>query len=229
MNVSVDWRTIASEELRFFGDVSAAISHEINNRIAVIHEKAGLLEDLAAMIAKGKDVDPERIAVQSRKIVDQVKLAKQIVRNLNRFAHSVDIEYTSVDVTELLELVVELYARKAARAEATLSVSGTGQPVEMTANRLVLATLIGRALEIALGRIGDSGEVTASAEATDTGIRLRFSGLAGVTEPIGFSEAQVGAPALLDGLGASFHSEADGTAILLEIPRHEHFLLGRSA
>ena len=116
-----DWRAIAREETRFFGEVSAAISHEINNRIAVISEKAGLLEDLATMLAQGKEVDPERFGEQSRKIIEQVRLARQIVRNFNRFAHSVDVGHTTVDVVELLEFVAELYARRAAMSLLFLS------------------------------------------------------------------------------------------------------------
>ena len=51
MKTEADWQSIAREEMRFFGSVSAAISHEINNRFAVINEKAGLLQDLAGMMA----------------------------------------------------------------------------------------------------------------------------------------------------------------------------------
>ena len=229
MSTDGDWRAIAREKARFFGDVSAAISHEINNRIAVIYEKAGLLEDLASMLAKGKEVDPERFGVQSRKIVEQVRLAKEIVRNLNRFAHSVDVEHTTVNIQELLEFVAELYGRKAVMADATLSVAASSQPLTMNANPYTLELLVGRALDIALTKVGESAEVTISAKATDVGVQLRFGGLTDVTEPIDFPEAERGAPATYEWLGARFRSDSDGTALLLEIPHHEHLSQGRSA
>ena len=97
MRVEADWQAIAVEEMRFFGNVSAAISHEINNRIAIINEKAGLLEDLAAMMAQGKEVDPQRFEVQSRKIVEQIKLARKNVQDLNRFAHSAEKQTATID------------------------------------------------------------------------------------------------------------------------------------
>jgi C4-dicarboxylate-specific signal transduction histidine kinase len=228
MNTEGDWQAIAREKARFFGDVSAAISHEINNRIAVIYEKAGLLEDLAARLAHGKEVDPERFGVQSRKIVEQVALAKQIVRNLNRFAHSVDVDRTTIDMTELLEFVAELYARKAVMADAKLSVASPGQSVSIAANPFMVEILVGRALDIALPKVGESGEVTIAVEDTGKGVRLRFSGLADVTEPIDFTEPEQGAPALLEWFGACFRSDSDGTALLLEIPQREDSLQGRS-
>jgi C4-dicarboxylate-specific signal transduction histidine kinase len=229
MRADGNWQSIAREELRFFGDISAAISHEINNRIAVIYEKAGLLGDLAAMLAKGGDVDPERFAVQSQKIVEQVRLARQVVRNLNRFAHSVDSEHTSIDVTELLEFVVELYARKAAVADAALSVERPAQPVTMTTDPFVFEILVGRALDISLASVGESGEVILAAKERGEGVELKCSGLAEVADPIKFPQGERGVPALLESLGARFRSDSDGTALLLEIPNHEHLLHGRSA
>ena len=221
MKEAGDWRTIAREEMRFFGDVSAAISHEINNRIAVISEKAGLLEDLSTMLAQGKDFDPERFGVQSRKIVEQVRLARQIVRNFNRFAHSVDVEHATVEVAELLEFVAELYACKAMMANATLSVSKSNQAVNITTSPFVLETVVGRGLDIALASIGDGGTITLEAERTDEGVRVKFGGLAGVTEPIVFPNANQAVTALLDVLGARFRGEPNGTALILEIPDNE--------
>jgi C4-dicarboxylate-specific signal transduction histidine kinase len=221
MKETGDWRTIAREEMRFFGDVSAAISHEINNRVAVISEKAGLLEDLSTMLVRGQDVDLERFGVQSRKIVEQVRLARQIVRNFNRFAHSVDVDQATVDLDELLEFVVALYARKAAMVEATVSVAKAGKPVALTTSPFALATLVGRGLDIALELIGDGGTIALEAERTDEGVRVKYRGLAGVTEPIEFPKAEQAVTALLDVFAAEFRGEANGTELFLEIPDNE--------
>ena len=228
MKTAGDWRTIANEEMLFFGDVSAAISHEINNRMAVISEKAGLLEDLATRLTQGKEVDPERFGVQSRKILEQVRLAREVVRNLNRFAHSVDVGESTVDLGELLEFIAELYARKAAMVDATVSVAKASRPVALTTNPFALETLVGRGLDIALAHIGDGGTVVLGAEAIGEGVRVTFSGLAGLGEAIEMPDAARGVPALLESLGARFASEADGTTLVLEILDHEHRSHGRT-
>jgi signal transduction histidine kinase len=229
MKADSDWQAIAREEMRFFGDVSAAISHEINNRIAVINEKAGLLLDLATMLAQGREIDVGRFEVQSKKIVEQVRLAKQTIQNLNRFAHSVDVQHTRIEVIDLLEFVVALYERKAATAEATLSISDSSESVSVTMNPFFLQTLIGRAIDVSLPRTGDAGTVVISAGATPEGLAVRFAGLAGLTEPIEFPEEIQDIPALQECLGARFRSEPDGTALLLEIPDHERIAHGRTA
>jgi len=229
MKADADWQAIAQEETRFFGNVSAAISHEINNRIAVINEKAGLLTDLSMMMAQGREIDIGRFEVQSKKIVEQVRLAKQTVRNLNRFAHSVDVQHTRIEAAELVEFVVSLYARKAATAEATLSISESPEPVTITSSPFFLETLIGRGIDVALSRIDEAKTVVIGVEATREGLAVRFGGLAGLTEPIEFPEENQDVPALLECLGARYRSEPDGTALLLEIPDHERMSHGRTA
>ena len=229
MNAEADWRSIAQEEMRFFGNVSAAISHEINNRMAVINEKAGLLQDLAIMLVQGREVDPERFEVQSRKIVEQVRQAKETIRHLNRFAHSVDVEHARIEVAELLEFVVALYARKAAMAESTLSISESPEPVAITSSPFFLETLIGRGIGIALSRVDEARTVVIGVKATREGLVVRFGGLGDLTEPIEFPEKNQDVPALLEFLGARYRSEPDGTALLLEIPDHERMSHGRTA
>jgi len=229
MNADADWQAIAQEEMRFFGNVSAAISHEINNRIAVINEKAGLLTDLSIMMAQGREIDIGRFEVQSKKIVEQVRLAKQTIRNLNRFAHSVDVQDTRIEVPELLEFVVALYARKAATAEATISLSEASEPVTITSSPFFLETLIGRGIDVALSRIDEARTVVIGVGATREGLAVRFGGLAGLTEPIEFPEENQDVPALLECLGAQYRSEPEGTALLLEIPDHKRMSHGRTA
>jgi C4-dicarboxylate-specific signal transduction histidine kinase len=228
MKATADWQAIAHEGMLFFGNVSASISHEINNRIAVINEKAGLLQDLAAMLAKGREVDPTRLEVQSQKIIEQVRLAKQSVRNLNRFAHSVDAQHSRIEVAELLEFVVALSARHAATAETTLAISDSSAPVAITMNPFFLEALIGRAIDIALARVGDARKVVISVRATEDGCRIAFEGLAGLTDPLEVFEAKQRVPALLECLGARYRSDNDGTVLLLEIPVPEQQAHGRT-
>jgi C4-dicarboxylate-specific signal transduction histidine kinase len=226
---TADWQAIAREEMRFFGEVSAAISHEINNRMAVINEKAGLLTDLSIMMAQGKEIDVGRFEEQSKKIVEQVGLAKETIRNLNRFAHSVDVEHTRIEAAELIEFVVALYARKAASAEAKISLAESPESVTISSNPFFVETLIGRGIDVALSRVDEGRTVNIGVKATGEGLTARFGGLTGLTEPIQFPEEIHGVPALLECLGAGYRSEPDGTALLLEIPDQGRMPHGRTA
>jgi C4-dicarboxylate-specific signal transduction histidine kinase len=218
MTRDADWRSIALEELRFFGNVSALISHEINNKLAVINERAGLLEDLATMLSRGREVDPVRFGEQSRKIVEQVRLAKHTVDHLNRFAHSVDCESGTVDVIDLLVFVAALYERKAAAVGATLSVDADAAPVTVTGSPFVLEALVGRGLDLALSRAGTQATVDISASTTGGGLRVRYTGLAGASESTDGPPGTEPLPGLIEWLGAGYRADARGTELILDIP-----------
>ena len=59
--VSGDERRSAEIGLAYVGAMSASISHELKNVLAVIHENAGLLEDLSLRADQGVPLEPERL------------------------------------------------------------------------------------------------------------------------------------------------------------------------
>ena len=61
-------QTLTRAGLSFFGAMTASISHEIKNRMAVINEQAGLLEDLVLMSKKGKALEAERLLQLAGKV-----------------------------------------------------------------------------------------------------------------------------------------------------------------
>ncbi|MGA6927645.1 MAG: hypothetical protein WBY88_18290, partial [Desulfosarcina sp.] len=65
-------QALAIEGVRFFGEMSASISHEIKNVLAIIHENAGLLQDLLMMSEKGLPLSSERLSRLAQSILRQV-------------------------------------------------------------------------------------------------------------------------------------------------------------
>ncbi len=100
-------------ELEFFGRIIASISHEIKNRLAIINEQAGLLEDLTRMAEQGGEVDPERLLRLANSLKDQVGKADVIIKNMNTFAHSTDHYTAPVDIDDILQLIAALSRRLA--------------------------------------------------------------------------------------------------------------------
>ncbi len=76
--------------LQFFGRMSASISHEIKNVLAIINENAGLLEDFSLMADRGVPIDPGRLKTMAEKVKRQISRADGIIKNMNRLAHSID-------------------------------------------------------------------------------------------------------------------------------------------
>jgi C4-dicarboxylate-specific signal transduction histidine kinase len=109
--MSNDWELIGRTGLAFFGKMTASISHEIKNVLAIINENAGLLEDITLMAERGIPINLDRLKTQAERIKNQIRRADVIVKNMNRFAHSVDESLMSVDLAELLEFLAALSRR----------------------------------------------------------------------------------------------------------------------
>jgi len=166
--------------LQFFGTMTASISHEISNVLAVINENAGLLEDFTLMADKGMPIDPARLKSLAGKIAAQIRRADLIVKNMNKFAHSVDIPIKRLDLLDILELMVALSNRAASMRGVTLEIDPPKTPVSITTNDFFLENLLWLCLVYAMDAADQKKTIVLSAEKAENDIRVRFTGLGGL-------------------------------------------------
>jgi len=107
--------------LQVFGAISAMVSHDLKNTLAIINENAGLLDDLALM-SGDSGVPAERVQKAAAKVAQQVTRSNTIIKNLNRFAHSGDAPVARAAVGDILLLMADLTTRKAAMRSMTVTV-----------------------------------------------------------------------------------------------------------
>jgi len=136
--------------LRFFGMFSASISHEIKNVLAIISESAGLMEDLLLLAKRGGHLDPERFKALCEKIRRQTQRADGIIKNMNRFSHTVDQDLQRIDLCEMVLLVKGLSDRLASMRGVSLEAAGGGDAVWVTTNPFFLARQVWACLDLAM-------------------------------------------------------------------------------
>jgi C4-dicarboxylate-specific signal transduction histidine kinase len=177
--MSCEGHVIGEAGLQFFGKMSASISHEIKNTLAIINESAGLLEDLTVMAEKGMPMDPARFKNESEKIMRQVQRADVIVKRLNRFAHSVDMTAKGIDLHEIAEFVTNLASRFAALRGVTLDPRPPSRPVIVHMNPFFLEHILYLCLESAMDGAGKGKTVTLCFDEQETRARVRFTRIEG--------------------------------------------------
>ena len=201
--------------VQFFGRMSASISHEIKNVLAIINENAGLLEDFALMAEKGMPLDPARLEKVAGGLMKQVQRADGIVRNMNKFAHSVDEMLKSVDLQELLCVVVRLALRFADMRRVGLDLRPAASPVALATSPFLLENLVWCCLDFAMDQAGSGGTVVLRPEKTDDGALVVFSGLGipaqGAARPFPSQEERL----LADALGARVDLDVEGGCLRL--------------
>lgn len=127
--------------LSFFGSMTASISHEIKNALAIINENAGLLGDLVALSERGRPLDPERLKTIASTINRRVQNADDIVRRLNRFAHSANQPVMATDIREVLACTIVLAERLATMKGVTLRLA-EGEEIEVQTLPFVIENML---------------------------------------------------------------------------------------
>jgi len=93
-----------SQKLSSIGRLAAGVAHEINNPMAIINEKAGLMKDLTEYSGpfEGKD----RFLELADSIIQSVERCKTITHRLLGFARRMEVQFEMLEVNELLKEVL---------------------------------------------------------------------------------------------------------------------------
>lgn len=172
--MSWNWEIIGETGLQFFGKMSASISHEMKNVLAIINENAGLLEDLAVMAEKGIPLDPQRLKTPASRIMKQIRRGDDIIKGMNRFAHSVDDPLRQIDLDDTLALMCALSNRFASMRGVSLELETSSMPVALVTNPFFLQNLLWLCVDFAMGCAGAGKTVSLQAEKTEGGATIRF-------------------------------------------------------
>lgn len=216
--MGIKWDIIGEEGLRFFGKMSASISHEIKNALAIINESAGLLHDFCLMAEKGRPIEPERLKGPAEKVLNQIRRTDGIVKNMNRLAHSIDAFAISIDLGEIMGFMGDLSSRFASMRGVTLELKPATRPVMVTTSPFFLENLIWLCLDFAMDAVGEGKAVGLVTEETQNGARIRLTQLDGLQAsenrfPTGREEA------LLDVLGAELMPDLEVGELIITLPK----------
>jgi C4-dicarboxylate-specific signal transduction histidine kinase len=177
-----NWEVLGETGLQFFGKMSASISHEIKNALAIINESAGLLEDLSLRAEKGIPVEPERIKKQSATIMKQIRRMDGIIQNMNRFAHSIDEPMKTLDLSQAVTLMTSLSGRFAAMRGVVLAYQAPPAPMMIRTSPFFFENLLWMCLDFAMNAAGAGKTLTLSIDKGERGLRVAFAPLEGISD-----------------------------------------------
>lgn len=162
--------------LEVVAKVSAAVTHEVNNALAIMNEQAGYLDDLVLMVGDDGELPAERVKRSVSSISSQIGRANNLMKDLNTFAHSGDQPVAAIDLNQLLLTMIRLTGRKAAAAEITVSMQCT-DPVIITTKPQLMYGLIFFCLTTLYGKSPAGSTVLCQAcltEGDQEQVELRF-------------------------------------------------------
>jgi len=113
-----------NQSLSFMGEITASVTHELNNVLGTIEQVTGLIEDLAAVdFAQNSEIAGKLLDVVE-KVARQSDRGTSLIKRLNRFAHLNDEPFGEYNIAELLETMIYL-SERAAKMNKVELVAGT--------------------------------------------------------------------------------------------------------
>ncbi|MCF8145309.1 MAG: hypothetical protein K9N21_15440 [Deltaproteobacteria bacterium] len=155
------------QETAFMGRITAGLSHEINNVLAIIKESAGLMDDIIRLCPENVVPHQDRLVKAVDNIRKQVDRGVDIVTGLNRFAHSMDESRARIDLNELTARMVFLMQRFGRKRRIRLSAVPHPEPVMIETDPFCLEMLLAAGVDFCLDRAEEGSSLVLQVRLVD--------------------------------------------------------------
>jgi len=143
------------------GRLAAGVAHEINNPLAIINEKAGLVKDLFHF--KQEYAGDERLMANIDSIIGSVTRCGKITKRLLSFARHIDVEVDDISFKELATEVVGFLQKEAEYRSITIHMDIPDTLPEFVSDRGKLQQIFLNLVNNAFQAMSDGGHIAISA------------------------------------------------------------------
>jgi signal transduction histidine kinase len=193
-----------ANKMASLGRLSAGVAHEINNPLAIINEKAGLIKDLFTLRREYAG-DPKLLALIDSILYSVERCAKITKRFLN-FARHIAVGHQPLDLEEVLNEVIGFLGKEAEFRSIAISVKVDPDVPKIESGRGRLQEIFLNLINNALAALSDGGRLDIAAKradghsvavtVTDNGCGIPQADLKRIFEPFFSTKAQSGGTGL---------------------------------
>jgi signal transduction histidine kinase len=194
-----------TNKMASIGRLAAGVAHEINNPLAIINEKAGLLRDLVSM---NQDYSRERFLAIVDSVISSVERCSTVTHSLLGFATHVDVRFETIPLDQVIKQVLVFLGKESGyrRINVNLVIQDNLSPIESDVGQLeqVFLNIINNAFDAVDdgGRIDielwADGSDRVSVRVTDDGHGISEENLKHIFDPFFSTKGEKGS-----GLGLS--------------------------
>ncbi len=193
-----------ANKMASLGRLSAGVAHEINNPLAIINEKAGLIKDLFTLQRTYAE-DPKLNGLVDS-ILYSVERCARITKRLLNFARHMDVRPQRLDVGEVIHEVLGFLGKEAEFRSITLSVEADPDLPPIVSDRGRLQEIFLNLINNAFAALSDGGRLAIFLRCTegrficvtvsDTGCGISPADLKRIFEPFFSTKAGRGGTGL---------------------------------
>jgi len=130
------------QEIAFVGKITAGVTHEINNVLAIIKESSGLMEDLLSLSEGNSFPFSDKFSRSLSTVQEQINRGVELVKKLNQFAHTSDEPVAQADLNRLVEQIVFLSQRFARKKKIVMHFHPSEEAIFIITNPLLLQMIL---------------------------------------------------------------------------------------
>ena len=166
-----------SQKLSSIGRLAAGVAHEINNPLAIISQKAGLMKDLIEGSPDFKE-KPKFIDLTDA-IIKSTDRCSTVTHRLLGFARRMDIEYEDLGVNDVLQEVISFLEKEAMHRNIKIELQLDENLPRVSSDRGQLQQVFLNILSNAFAAVTDSGNIiirTWDEDADKVGVSIQDDG-----------------------------------------------------
>ena len=154
-----------ANKMASLGRLSAGVAHEINNPLAIINEKAGLIKDLFTLRRQYAE-DPKLLGLVDA-ILYSVERCATITRRLLNFARHIDVRPRLLDVGEVVQEVLGFLGKEAEFRSIAVSVQVDPDVPQIESDRGRLQEIFLNLINNALAAMTNGGRLAITARRSE--------------------------------------------------------------
>jgi PAS domain S-box-containing protein len=160
---------IRSEKLASLGLLVSGVAHEINNPLAIINEKAGLMKDILGFAGEGFEHRDKFLSLLDS-IFTSVDRSRVITRRLLGFAKAVDVKIETIDMNHLLEEVLGFLEKEAFHRKLNINLDFSEDMGSLESDRGQLQQVFLNIIKNAFEVMDDGGHLSIKTRLNDGGM-----------------------------------------------------------
>jgi len=186
------------------GRLAAGVAHEINNPLAIINEKAGLIKDLITFRKEYEGDEKLQGLVDS--ILSSVDRAGAITKRLLGFSRQTEVSIRPLQVKEVIEEVLGFLVKEAEYRSIAISIEAVDEIPQIESDRGKLQEIFLNLINNAFAALNDGGNLTIgfapagsnkiTISITDDGCGISPADLKKIFEPFFSTKTQSGGTGL---------------------------------
>lgn len=148
------------------GRLAAGVAHEVNNPLAIINEKAGLIKDLINF-KKEYGENPKLLGLVDS-ILSSVKRAGIITKRLLSFSRNMEVSIAPVNLKILIEEVLSFLTKEAEYRSIRISLEASGDVPQIESDRGKLQEIFLNLINNAFAAMSDGGNLDIKVKKEET-------------------------------------------------------------